>query len=121
MCATCGKTGHFREVCRSNRNHAVHEVEIEMGPDSHGEDIEIMSINSLYLNRKQSLIAVHLEMQAGKTALEIPYKIDTGSEGNLMLLYTFQKLLKNRSEEQLKRSVKGNIKLKHITIGTSCN
>ena len=26
-------------------------------------------------------------MQAGETALEMPYKIDTGSEGNLMPLY----------------------------------
>ena len=51
-------------------------------------------------------------MQAGETALEIPYKINTGSEGNLMPLYIFQKLFKNMSEEQLKRSVKGNIKLK---------
>ena len=59
-------------------------------------------------------------MQVGETALEIPYKIDTGSEGNLMPLYIFQKIFKNMSEEQLKRSVKGNIKLKmyngmHIT------
>ena len=44
--------GHFRKVCRSKRNHMVHEVEIEMGPESQGEDIETMSINSLYLNRK---------------------------------------------------------------------
>ena len=57
----------------------VHEVEIEMGPDSQGEDIEIVSINSLYLNRKWSLIMANLEMQVGETALEIPYKIDTGS------------------------------------------
>ena len=51
-------------------------------------------------------------MQAGKTALEIQYKIDTGSKGNLMPLYIFQKLFANMSKEQLKRSVKGNIKLK---------
>ena len=48
----------------------------------------------------------------GETVLETPYKIDTGSEGNLMPLYIFQKLFKNMSQEQLKRSVKGNIKLK---------
>ena len=95
-----------------------------MGPDSQGEDIESVSINSLHLNRKWSLITAHLEMQLGKTALEIPYKIDTGSEGNLMPLYIFQKLFKNMNEEQLKRLVKGNIKLKaynsmHITqLGT---
>ena len=58
-----------------------------MEPDSQGEDTEIVSINSLYINRKWSLIMAKLEMQAGKTALEILYKIDTGSEGNLMPLY----------------------------------
>ena len=94
MCATCGKMGHFRKACRSKRNHVVHEVEIEVGRDSQGEDIEIVSINSLYLNRKWSLIMAKLEMQVGETALEIPYKIDTGSEGNLMPLYIFQKLSK---------------------------
>ena len=59
-------------------------------------------------------------MQVGKTALEIPYKIDMGSEGNLMPLYIFQKLFANMREEQLKRSVKGNTRVKryngtHIT------
>ena len=90
----------------------MHEVEIEIGPESQGEDIENVSINSLYLNRKGSLIMANLEMQVGETALEILYKIDTGSEGNLMPLYIFRKLFKNMSEEQIKRSVKGNIKLK---------
>ena len=40
-----------------------------MGLDSQGEDIETMSVNSLYLNRKQSLIMAHLEMQSGKTSI----------------------------------------------------
>ena len=73
----------------------MHDVEIEMEPDSQGEDIETVSVNSLYLNRKWSLITAHLEMQSGKTALEILYKINTGSEGNLMPLYIFQKLQKH--------------------------
>ena len=90
MCAACSKRGHFRKVCRSKRNHAVHEVEIVMEPVSQEEDTEIVSINSVYINRKWSSIATKLEMQAGKVALEIPYKIDTGSEGNIMLLYIFQ-------------------------------
>ena len=51
-------------------------------------------------------------MQVGKTTVEIPYKIDMGSEGNIMQLYMFKKLFKNMTEEQLKRSIKGNIKLK---------
>ena len=81
--------GHFRKVCRSKRNCTKHEVEIEVGPDSQEEYIEIVSINSLYLNKKWSLITANLEMQVGETALEIPYKINTGSEGNFMPLYIF--------------------------------
>ena len=59
MYTTCGKIGHFSKVCRSKRNCAVHEMEIEMGPEPQGEDIEIISVNSLYLNRKWSLITAH--------------------------------------------------------------
>ena len=51
-------------------------------------------------------------MQVSKTATEIPYKIDTGSEGNIMSLYIFKKLFKNMPEEQLKGSIKSNIRLK---------
>ena len=63
-------------------------------------------------------------MHVGKTTVEIPHKIDTGSDGNIMPLYIFKKLFKNMSEEQLKGSIKGNIKYKtyngtHITqLGT---
>ena len=110
-CAACGKMEHFRKVCRSKRNWAVHEVEIDMEPESQ-EDTEVVSINSLYINRTRSLIMVKLEMQVGKKVLEIPYKIDMGSEGNLMLLYIFQKLFANMRDGQMKRSVKGNIRLK---------
>ena len=38
-------------------------------------------------------------MRVGKTTVEIPYKIDMGSEGNIMPLYIFKKLFKNMSEE----------------------
>ena len=67
----------------------MHEVEIEDGPGSQGEDIEIVSINSLYLNKKWSLIMANLETQVGETVLEVPYKINTDSESNLMPLCMF--------------------------------
>ena len=103
MCARCGKKGHFKMVCRSRRGHAVHEVGIEMAQEPEEEGIETVSINSIYLNKNRSLITAHLERQVGKTTLQVPYKIDTGSEGNLMPLYIFKRLFKNMPEEQLKR------------------
>ena len=35
----------------SKRNHAVHKVEVEVAPEPHEEEIETVSINSIYLNR----------------------------------------------------------------------
>ena len=123
-CTGCRKMGHFKKMCRSRRDHMFHEVEIEMAWEPQEEGIETVSINSIYLNKNQLLITAHLEMQVGKTTIEVPYKIDTGSVGNIMPLYIFKKLFKNMLEEQLKGSIKGNIKLKtyngtHITqLGT---
>ena len=71
--------GHFRKMCRSKRDHAVHEVEIEMVQEPPEEEIVTVSINSVYFNKNQlSLITAHLEMQVGETTVQIPYKIDTG-------------------------------------------
>ena len=90
-CTGCGKMGHYKKVCRSKRDCTVHELQVEMVQDSQDEEIETLSINSIYLNKNRSLITVHLEMQVGKNMVEIPHKIDTGSEGNIMPLYIFKK------------------------------
>ena len=45
--------GHFRKVCRSKRDHAVHEVEVEMVHDSQDEEIETVSIDLVHLNKNQ--------------------------------------------------------------------
>ena len=124
-CPRCRKTGHYKKVCRSKRDHAVHELQVEMVQDSQDEEIETVSINSVYLNKNQSLITAHLEMQVGKNTVEIPYKIDTDSGGNIMPLYIFKKLFKDMTEEQLEKSIKNNIKLKtykgmHITQLATC-
>ena len=64
------------------------------------------------MNNKQSLITADLEMQVSENTVKIPYKIDTGSEGNLVPLYLYKRLYGHRSIELLKRSIKNNIKLK---------
>ena len=78
MCTRCGKMGHFRKVCRSKRDQVVHEVEIETVQEPQEEEIETVSINSVYLNKNQSLITVHLETQVGKTTVDIPYQNQYG-------------------------------------------
>ena len=60
---------------------------MEMVRELQEEETETVSNNSVYLNKNQSLMTAHLEMQVGKTTVETTYKIDMGSEGNIMSLY----------------------------------
>ena len=110
MCAGCGKLGHFKKVCQSRKDCTAHEVEVEVSQE--GDEIEEVSINLVYLNNEWSLITTDLEMQVSKNTVKIPYNIDTSSEGNLMPLYMFKRLCGHQSIEQLKRSIKNNVKLK---------
>ena len=84
----------------------MHELQVKMAQDSQAEEIETVSINSIYLNKNRLLITAHLEMQVGKNTVEIPYKIDTCSKGNIMPLYIFKKLFKDMTDEQLEKSIK---------------
>ena len=93
--------GHFKKVCQSRRDRAVHELEVKVAQETNEGENETVSIDSVHLNKNWSLITAKLETQAGGNTIEIPYKIDTGSKGNIMPLFIFKKLLKNTTEEQL--------------------
>ena len=51
-------------------------------------------------------------MHAGNNKIIIPYKIDMGSKGNIMPWHIIKKLLKNITEVEIKKTIKGHIKLK---------
>ena len=110
-CVGCGKTRHFKKVCHSRRERAVNEIEFEMSQDSEGE-IEMVIIDSAHLNKNLSLFTAELEMHSGPNKIVIPYKIDTGSEGNIMLWHIFKKPFKNITEDEPQKTIKGLIKLK---------
>ena len=83
-------------------------------------EVETISIDSVHLNKNQSLITAKLETQAHRNTIEIPYKIDTGSDGNIMPLLMFKKLFRNTTEEQVQKSIQSHVRLKtynktHIT------
>ena len=90
MCTGCGKLGHFKKVCQSRKDCAVCEVEVQVSQGNN--EIEEVSINSVHLNNKWLLITAELEIQVSENTVKIPYNMDTGSEGNLMPLYIFERL-----------------------------
>ena len=93
-CTRCGMMGHFKKVYWSRRDRAVHKLEVQVVQEVDEGKIETISIDSVHLNKNWSLITVKLEVQGGGNTIEIPYKIDTGSEGNIMPLFMFKKLFK---------------------------
>ena len=98
-------------MCQIKKDHVVHKLEDKGVQETQEGEIETVSIDSACLNRKWLLIMAHLATQAGENIIEIPYKIDTGSEGNTTPLYIFKKLFKNTTEDQLKKSIKVHIRL----------
>ena len=93
--------GHFKKVCWSRRERAVNELEVEGVREGNKGKIETVSIDAVHLNKNWSLITVNLETQAGGNTIVVPYKVDTGNEGNIMPLFIFKKLFKDTTERQL--------------------
>ena len=69
MCSMQARWGTSGRCAGAKENHVVHEAEIDMEPESQEEDIEIVSINSLYINRKWSSITAKLEIQVGQNSV----------------------------------------------------
>ena len=57
------------------------------------------------------MLTAKLDMCIGSNNMLIPYKIDTGSDGNIMLWYIFKKLFPRVTESQLTKTVKNHITL----------
>ena len=98
---------HFKKVCHSRRSRVVNEIEVETALAYSEGKIETVSIDSVHMNKDQSLLAVELEMCAGDNKIIVPYKIDTGNKGNIMLWHIFKRLFKTLQNLNSKRPLKG--------------
>ena len=66
-------------------------------------EIETVSINSAYMNKNPLMLTAKLETHASNSKITIPYKIDTGSDGNIMPWYIFKKLFPKVMEVELRK------------------
>ena len=90
----------------------VNEIELEALQEYSEDGIETVSIDSVHVNKNWSLLMEELEMHAGDNKIIVPYKLDMGSEGNIMPWHIFKRLFKNITEAELKKTVKGHTILK---------
>ena len=77
-------------------------VEQEAAQDSAEENsIDYVNINSLHFNKNCFVITAKLKMSAGINNIIAPYKVDTGSDGNIMPLHIYKLLFPRITSEQL--------------------
>ena len=63
----------------------MNEVEQRAFQDSAEENsIDSVSINSIYFNKNCSILTANLKTSAGLNNINVSYKVDTGSDGNIM-------------------------------------
>ena len=66
----------------------VNEIEVKASQGYIAGKIETVSIDSVHLNKNQSLVMAELEMHEGANITVILYKIDMVSKGNIYGTYS---------------------------------
>ena len=69
----------------------VNGMKQEVSQEYIEDDIEIVSINSVCMNKKKLMLTTKLDKCIGNNNVIIPYKIDSGNDGNIMPWYIFKK------------------------------
>ena len=82
----------FTGFVGAGEHRAVNEVEQETLQDNTSEDIEMVSINSAQFSNNHSLLTDNLKMSVNTNTLIVPYKIETGGNGNIISAHTFKRL-----------------------------
>ena len=78
----------------------VNVVDQETVEDVTDEDIKLVSINSVQFNKNLSILTAKLKT-SGQNSVIVPYKIDTGSDRNIMPEHIFKIVFPEVMKEQL--------------------
>ena len=84
-------------------------MEQEITQDNTGEDIEMVSINSVCFNKKCSIFTVNFKISVGKNSILVPFKRDIKGNGNIMPLHIFIKLFPVVTNEWLADTINKHI------------
>ena len=100
-CTKCGKVNHYREFCTSERNRTINNLEQELDQHHEEDHIDMVDINSIIFNSKQSVITSNIKTSSNQVSIIVPYNVDTGSDGDIMPLHLYKRLFPVSTEEQL--------------------
>ena len=63
--------------------------------------IKTVNINLISFNSNHSMILAKLKTSSKQATMTVPFKVDTGSDGNIMPFNIFKKLFPNTTEDRL--------------------
>ena len=87
-------------MCRSAKNSAVKTIEKEAVHEQL-PGIKLVNINAVNFDSNHSTIIANLKTSSNKAAIAVLYKVDMGSEGNIMLFNIFTKCFSSTTMDQL--------------------
>ena len=91
----------------------MNEVEQEAARDGAEENsIDLVNINSIHFNKNHFILKANLKMSAGPNNVMVPYKVDMGSDGNIMPLHIYKKLFPKITNEQLVTTKHNSLQIK---------
>ena len=81
----CQKMNHFRAACRNTNHKAVHKVEQELDiyTEKDGQ-VDTVNINFINSNAKSPGTIAKLKSSSYQNSVNILYKMDTGSNNNIL-------------------------------------
>ena len=71
----------------------------------------MVNINSIIFNSKWLVITANLKTSLNQVSIIVPYKVDTGSDENIMPLHLYKRLFPRATKEQLATTKNKNIQL----------
>ena len=105
-----GKMNHFRAVCRTTRHRAVHklkqdEVQLDKYTEEDGQ-IDMLNINFIKSNTKSPGLIAKLKTSSYQNIVKISYKVDIGSNSNILPFHIYKILFPRMTKKALAKSQK---------------
>ena len=89
------KLATSRQYARAERPREVNDREQIENQDEAEEDIKMASIDSTQFNKNHCVLTANIKTAAGHNKIVVVYKIDTGSDSNIMPFHLYKKLFPN--------------------------
>ena len=102
---------HFQEIFQECKGQNSPQLRARTCPGRRNH-IDMVNMNSINFNSNHSAITAKPKTSSHKVIITVPYKVDTGTNGNKMPLHIHKKLFPRATKEQLAAARNTNIKLK---------